>query len=1134
MTKFTSTSQLIKSLRVLLWKQRLVLFVGGLLALATALVAASLLLSLLARVVILPAWLKIILLGLTGIGTVYVCFKYAIRHFWQGQIEQLAATLEAKNSDLKGRLVAAVQFAGSDDNYGYSRDLKELTLMQALEKASGINLSDAVTLGPVLKTGRNLVVAVVLAAAFLLIIPGLFSYSYEVYSNPTSVVAPPLGYTVTPAPGSIEWVKYRDIKIGAAIVGDGFPKTATVYHRLTGGSWQETEFDLRKIHRKALAMGDSLDISLTLRQINKSFDYYVRAGRVKTEIQKIDIVDRPRVNAIKLSLFYPDYTGLEPSVIDENNGSFSAVVGSRVNLQLGTNLPVERATLVFGDSSRVPLKVSGKSAEGSLVVDKSAAYYARLMDHLGEENPDPIEYYITAVPDEYPSIDVLRPGFDVNLNDEMVLPLKVQIFDDFGFSSLVLKYTIVARRQASDENVAVLHFSDRIKTEGEIEFNWDMDALNLFPADYVVYHFEVADNDMVSGPKVTKSRQFVARLPSLDEIIAQTESEGMERISKTDELLKTGRDLSERLKNISRKMKAQNQQTQKADWQHKKELESILDKNTEMLDSIEKSAQEMEKSLDKMSETSLMSREIMEKLAEVQKLFEEIATPEMKEAQKRLMEALKKMDRNELEQAIKDFQISQEELLKRLERTLALLKRMQLEQKMEAMLRQVEQLVKRQEDINQKTEASDKKNLPALSPTEDEVKNSLSALKDELGELEKLTRDAEMEDSQEARKFFEALKNTDAELNMQQMSQALNREQKESASEQGSQAHSKLVQLLDDMQQQLSAMKGGDMDAIKKAMRAALDDANYLSQNQEELLKKAGDITPSSIVLREMAAAQQDLSAACNGLKNRIAELGKQSPFVAAELQMLVENATRKMDLATTGFDQKRGFDATRNQRDAMVNLNDASIRLMESLEQQKQCDKGGSCSKPTAKLQSLCDKQNQLNQQTQNQCNNPGNANPKLSQGAREGLERLAGEQASIRKSLEDLNREFGNSRQILGRLDDIADKMKQIEEAMADGEVSQEMLDQQVKVYSRMLEATRSMYRKDFSQQRKAATATSNTVFLPPELSGDILNDRTKLEDRLRQYLGESFPSQYEKQIKAYFKALLQLESQPVSPER
>ena len=64
--------------------------------------------------------------------------------------------------------------------------------------------------------------------------------------------------------------------------------------------------------------------------------------------------------------------------------------------------------------------------------------------------------------------------------------------------------------------------------------------------------------------------------------------------------------------------------------------------------------------------------------------------------------------------------------------------------------------------------------------------------------------------------------------------------------------------------------------------------------------------------------------------------------------------------------------------------------------------------------------------------------------------------------------------------------------------------------------------------------ATATSNAVFLPPELSDEILNDRTKLEDRLRQYLGESFPSQYEKQIKAYFKALLQLESQPVSPEQ
>jgi len=44
------------------------------------------------------------------------------------------------------------------------------------------------------------------------------------------------------------------------------------------------------------------------------------------------------------------------------------------------------------------------------------------------------------------------------------------------------------------------------------------------------YYFEVADNDMISGPKVSSSRHYIARLPSLEELIAQTDSESRRRI----------------------------------------------------------------------------------------------------------------------------------------------------------------------------------------------------------------------------------------------------------------------------------------------------------------------------------------------------------------------------------------------------------------------------------------------------------------------------------------------------------------------------------------------------------------------------------------------------------------------------
>lgn len=1131
MTTLKAHSLLYKKLFSVLIRQRLIMLGAGLVGTVALLILISLLLSSLANLVVLPVWFKITLLSLTGAITLYLLWSLVLRKLRYGNVDLVALQLEERYPVLKGRLIAAVQFARLKTTPGYSAELMAMTGQQALQYAGGIYFNEVVKFYPVWRAARIFLIAVLAAGAFILLSPGFFSYSYEVYSNPTTEIAPPLAYRIIPVPTSSEWIRYRDIEIGASIIGQRLPDMAYIHHRLAGGNWQRTKIDLGKVKHYTSEGNDSLAFTLTLRQINKSFDFYVEAGRLKTEVQKIDVVDRPRINNISLAIFYPDYTGLPPTTIDENNGSFSAVTGSRVNMKIETNLPVQKAELVFEDSSRTPLKITGQFGEITLPVEKSRAYYIYLQDHLGETNPDPIEYYITAVPDEYPSIDVLRPGFDVNLSDEMLLPIKVRIYDDYGFTSLVLKYTIVSQGRPSEEHVAVIHYSERIKTEGEVEFNWDMDKFHLFPGDYILYYFEVADNDRISGPKITRSRQYIARLPSLDEILAETEGEGRERIVNVEQLMKTGQELSQRLKNAARKLEAQSRELNKGDWQQQKELESITQKNTEVLEKVEQMSEQMKESLERMKDNALMSRQILEKLAEIQKLFQEVATPDMWEAQKKLLEAMKNMDPEKLQQAMKDFQLSQEEMLQRLERTLALLKKMQLEQKMEAMIRKAEELVKRQEDINQKTDAADKDGLPSLSPSEDEIKNALESLKNEVETFREMMKAANMENSPEAQKFAEAVEKTDADRNMAEMSQALQQKQKAESSRQGTQALSKLTNMLGEMQKQQMAMSGDDAEAIKKAMRRAIDDANYLSQKQEELLKEAATLNPSSVVIRDLAKSQQDLQNSCSGLKNTITELGKASPFIAAELEMIVNEAIAAMSAAINNLDAKKGRNAVNDQKDAMANLNRASVRLLESLEQQKQCDKGGNCDKNMSMMESLCNKQNNLNMQTQRQCNNP-QPNPDGEQAVREALKRLAGEQGSIRKSLEELQREFGNSRQILGRLDDIAREMRKVEEDMADGEVGQETTERQLKIYSRMLEASRSLQRKDFSEQRQAVSATEAMFYIPEALSADILNDRLKFEDKLRQFLGDNYPAQYEEQIKAYFRALLNLQGRLQNP--
>jgi len=1129
-----TSSILISRLKGTLLKQRLVGLAGGVIATLVALVATSILLSLLAGLMVLPVWLKISLLSLAGVTAAYLFVRYGLVRLWRGDIDSMAVRLEKRHPELRGLLIAAVQFARMTRSPGYSSELMALTEQRAVERSSGLNFSEAVSHHSLYRYARMFAVAAVVAVVMLWLAPGLFTYSYEVYSNPTEEIAPPLGYRLVAFPGSVEWVKYRDIEIGAVLYGGRFPDEAIIHHRLVGGSWQQTKIDLSKVNRAVWTQPDSTVVATRLRQINKSFDYFVEAGRLKTEVMQVDVVDRPRVDGIKLSIFYPEYTELAPTVIDENNGSFSAVVGSRVTMQLETNLPVQTAELVFSDSSRAPMKVTANTVEAALKVDSSRSYYVRLTDHLGEENPDPIEYYVTAIPDEYPSIDVLSPGFDVNLNDDMMLPLKVRIFDDFGFSSLVLKYTIFSQRRASDEHVAVLHFSDRIKTEGDVAFNWDMDQFSLYPGDYVFYHLEVADNDRVSGPKITSTRQYVARLPSLDEIVAETEAESAARIDRTENLLKSGREIAERMKNVARKLQAQQKDVRQTDWQQQKELSDVADKNAELLENIEKTAEQMEKSIDKMADNTFLSRQIMEKLAQIQKLFEEVATPEMKEAQQRLMEALKNMNPDELQKAVENFELSQQEMLERLERTLALLKKLQLEQAMEALVRQAEQLAKQQEAVNNRTDSAKNEQLPPLSKDEETNRQSLADLKNQVADLKQLSKETGAGQVKEFQKFSEAVEKTDADENMSNMSQALQAQQKNEAGGEGKKALSKLLAMLDEMQTQLAAMKGGDDEAFERAMRMALDDANHLSQTQEQLREQAALVNSQSIMLQEMAALQQDLQSSCSGLKNRLSELGKQSPFIAGELQTLVNSAVQHMASACDGFEAKKRGEGMNEQRDSMAKLNRAAIRLRESLQQHSNCKSGGQCSKPTSKLQGMCNKQSQLNQQTQQLCNNPGGqGNPRFDEQGRQALERLAGEQSALRKSLEDLNRELGGSRQILGRLDDIARDMKEVEDDLAAGDIGQETTERQLKVYSRLIEASRSLQRKDFTEQRRASSAESNQFLAPPDLSNGILDDRVNLEDRLRRYLSDDFPPQYEEQIKAYFKALLKAESELVAPE-
>jgi hypothetical protein len=517
---------------------------------------------------------------------------------------------------------------------------------------------------------------------------------------------------------------------------------------------------------------------------------------------------------------------------------------------------------------------------------------------------------------------------------------------------------------------------------------------------------------------------------------------------------------------------------------------------------LEEMARQMEESIKQMENNNLLSEQVLEKMLELQKLFNEIATPEMKEAMKKMAEALKEMSQEELEKAMEEFQMTQEEMLQRLERSVDLLKRMQIQQKMTAM-----------------EESLTEENSSRLAQREKQLQKQMSALKKEADKLDSLLSDSPYKDSQGHARFSEAVKENQASDNMQQMEQALSDTEQDMALDQGQEASLKLQDMVGELQQLMADLSSDEGQKLAEEIRKAIDDTNYLSEKQENLHNACEGNIYRLPKLSEAAAQQEILRQSVDGLMSRVDELSRQSPFLAAEIRSYLEEGIKNMSGScnSLGKGSKRG--SLGSQRDAVYNLNQASIKLLDGLENQKQCNKGGSCNKKNQKMQSMCQKQSQINKECKGQCPKPGQ---KLSQGQRDALKRLAGEQGTVRKSLQELQAEFGNRREILGRLDALAEEARQIEEMLEEGQVGDELFNRQLRIYSRMLDVQKSLNRRDFSRERKAVSADDILRASPGPLEDDGLRKSETLQDRLNRYLQEGYPRQYEQQIKAYFKAI------------
>ena len=1026
-------------------------------------------------------------------------------------LAEIALRLERFFGKLQSRLIASLQLYDklSANKENYSVELIEKTIDEAGAEIRDLDFGIVVEKRK--RPWQHLTAGFIILVLAFILSSGTFSRVAALYGHPLSDIPRPTKLILTISPTDHQAIKNDDVPITIMAAGEKARKVSLNF-KYEDGDWVAAAAER---FADEAGLSDSL-FTYTFRKVKRDIQFFASSGNVQSPVGKIAIIDPPRIVDLSVNLEFPEYTRLPDRKLPDNEGSVTAVKGTKINFEGRLNKPVVAASFVFADSSRRPIAIDGGHLSGSFALAGNGSYHIEAIDADSLKNPNPIEYDLVSLDDYPPQVQITFPAVDIDLDERMLVPLQASVYDDFGFSRLDLVYWTFSEGRESNKKRLNIKKKFADETEDVVDYDWHAEDLGLLPGDLVYYYFEIFDNDAVSGPKSSASKTYSARLPSLDEIMADITGSQDEAIKDFEETVQNQKALRDELQNIARDMANQSE----VDWEKKQQIQGTLDRQKEIAEKINKIADQMNESIEKFEKNNLATQDMLDKMEEMRDLLEQVATPEMKEAMRKLQEAMQQLDPDKLREAMKNFQLSVDQINENLDRMLSLLKKYQLEQKLDTMAKLAQKLADQQQQINDKLgQCNSDSEVSDLQKPQESQQQGLKSLQDQMGQANKLNDELKMLSEQDMQKASESVNSEQLEQMMSEMMQSLGMCNSKHASRSGSQIQQQFGQMAQMFQQMLQQMQSEQLAAIEAMIRKAIADILYISHLQEIAVDSTSRADERLEGRRDMARLQKEIESATGRTSDKVSDITKETLFVNSAVMQRLGNALQAMQDAIDKLSGRNQMPVDKSQVAAMASLNQAAQLLMLSLNQVSQCQSSGTGMQSLMqKLGQMSQQQQSLNQSSQMMLPMPGQMPGMMQQ---EALRRLAAEQESIRKSLQELTEEYGNSDNVLGRLGQLGEEMQKVADEMKNQSFDRNTVLRQERILSRLLDAQKSVNRRDYSRRRQAKVGSDITRRGPAAL--DLSNQKDKqLAEDIKKALSEKYPRRYENQIKEYFRAL------------
>ncbi|HLX13098.1 MAG TPA: DUF4175 family protein, partial [Bacteroidota bacterium] len=544
----------------------------------------------------------------------------------------IAAKVGKHFPNIRDRLLDAMQMYGNRDALkgAYSLDLIDASFSDLYTAIAGLNFTEAVGNARIKRMGKFVSYAgCVLVLLFLISPLGLTTSFFHILNFGTSYASPlPIEFIVEP--GNVEIVRGQSVPV--TIRTEGKPvNTISLRTRQSG----QMDFDSQDLTR-----GNDGNFHTDLSNLRNSVEYFASAEDVSSKKFSINVLDRPLIRSLRLTLTSPKYTRIPAKALDENIGDVSAYPGSKAAIVVSASKPISSGEIVFKNGGRLPLACTNMQVQGGFTVKENTTYHLVLRDAKGLSTTDPVEYTISVIPDEYPTAEIVSPGKNTDLTEQMSLDLFVRIKDDFGFSKVRLAYRLASSRYekpAETYSYLDLPLPSEGQNSADFAYHWDLSSLSLVPEDAVAYYVEVYDNDSFSGPKSGKSAEYLLRLPSLEEVFSDVDQTHQASVDNMQSVAKEADELKKDVESLHRDLQ-KNQD--KADWRDQKRAEEMVQRYQALKNKLDESSKQLDQMMQKMQDNKLLSNETMEKYMEMQKLMDELKDPALQEALKKLQESM--------------------------------------------------------------------------------------------------------------------------------------------------------------------------------------------------------------------------------------------------------------------------------------------------------------------------------------------------------------------------------------------------------------------------------------------------------------------------------------------------------------